>query len=272
VPVEAKKPRGKRWLLWFLVPVAIACLCLAAGAVRRSIVDARATAQARKSGELQATPTTGVVEPGNEEINNARRRVDENPNDPYPRLELAVALYRDGQIAQAEQTYRDALSLGGQDGQFFAKAGEKWTSLGNWIWAVMAYQRMVKYMPQPIPEDLVNLWHEAVYRAYKDPKTPQFLPIVSIEEVDPVMAGIARARNSLANDQLDQAGEAINAVFAVVPNLADARLVFAELLLRRGKIDQARQELEKLKGDSQLPAWIRDVAKQIFEEKILKQP
>ena len=86
------------------------------------------------------------------------------------------------------------------------------------------------------------------------------------------MAGIARARNSLANDQLDQAGEAINAVFAVVPDLADARLVFAELLLRRAKIDQARQVLERLKADSQLPAWIRDVAKQIFEEKILKQP
>ena len=240
---QASKPRRSLWWLGLLIPLILLGLCAC--------------------GWIVAARMSSV---GRDPVQRALQVAKANPDDPYAQLDLALAYADHQQPDAARQQFDKALALGGNDVEFFAHAGEEMASRGAWLYAAKAYILMVRNYPTPLPDERRNAWHEAVYRAYRQPEAGEMFPIPEIRERDEPMAVIAQVEVELIAGRLVAAKTILEGAVRLRGEFPEARLLEAEILLRSQMPEKARPILESLTGDDQLPAWIRDEAQRMLEQ------
>lgn len=205
----------------------------------------------------EPTPSPAVLE--------ALKLVEANPRDPRANLQLSLAYWDNGQIVPAYQALNTAANLADpMDRAFFLDAAQQFASRESWVASAAMYLRAIRTLPPNslVPVELETAMHEAVYKAATFPEGQNFLPFDSIARVDQPIALIAQGRSALFNGDTVKAREFLNQVKNINPNMAEIHLLEAEILVREGKREDARQILSALAADLGLPDWIRKQADQ----------
>lgn len=209
-------------------------------------------------------PNTPIALPP--EVAAALEEVKKTPDDPNALLVLSLAYWDAGQRRQAFETLNTAANKAGQDREFLSKAALEFSSREAWVGASGMYMRAVRTYPlNGAPAELINSLHEAVYQAAKDADIALYLPLDSVERLDQPLGLVARGRSALYNGKIEEARLMLNQVKRLKPDFPEAILLEAEILIKEGRIDEARQLLTVLASDLGLSDWISAEAEAILK-------
>lgn len=209
-----------------------------------------------------------VIRQGNlgNPVQQAQAEVKRNPQDPWAHYHLAVALADDGRLNEAQQEYVQALSLGGQQVEFYQAAGDEMKARGYWTAAAMAYLRLVDVTPKPLPIELIFQLHEALYRGASEERFLEFIPLEEILRVEPGMAAVVEARHMLYFGEPVRAQVLVEVLLRRSPDHLEGRLLQAEIHWHAGNPQAAREQIERLRNAADLPHWINDFSQMILDE------
>jgi thioredoxin-like negative regulator of GroEL len=138
---------------------------------------------------------------------------------------------------------------------------------GEWLPAAWALVQAVRNHPSPVPKDLLERMHEAVYKAYQYPEALQLIPLDMIETADPAMAEVVHARSELLAGAPLKAEVIIAEALKLQAGFPEANLLQAQILIDTRAADRGRAILEELVKTENVPLWIREEAKQILEKR-----
>jgi hypothetical protein len=210
-------------------------------------------------------------EPGQEElpqeVREARRRADENPDDPFAQLELALAFWDADMQRPAYETLNHAADLGAENVDFLMEAGRQFHSREAWIASAAMYLRVQSHfgIRADVPEEVVNNFHEAVYKAAPNPELESTYPMLDeIMRVDQPMGLVAQARHAFYNGRFDDAQVALNKVKQLAPNMPEATLLEGEMGVIEERYEAAKLQLQPLMADLNAPEWVRVQAEVLF--------
>jgi hypothetical protein len=114
-----------------------------------------------------------------------------------------------------------------------------------------------------IPPELMDNFHESVYKAAEQKEMPLFLPFDLIEKVEPPLSHIARGRHILYNASPEQAAETVKEMAAAEKLMADMpelSLLKAEYEMKMGNAEEAKTALLVLTSNPKSPEWARLMA------------
>ncbi|MEW6716350.1 MAG: protein kinase [Chloroflexota bacterium] len=261
----------ERWRWWYLAPIlVVCCLCsfLALGIINRQRQEDQTS---KTTPELLASPSSvGALSPrqvtsvspleGELTLEEAGRRVEENPDDPYAHLDLALALWKDGQSQEALRFLNKAIELAGEDFRFFLQAGDSVAEHQLWLMASDMYLHMARYAPGELSIELETKLFQSLYLAAEDSRVIELFSRNNVEAVDPFMFSVVKTRYELYNGDIDVAGMELDEILKQNPDSPEARLLYAEYLLKRGKIEEAKAILTELYS-GEAPDWIQREAR-----------
>jgi len=195
------------------------------------------------------------------EIQDALKGVDQKPDDPFAHLRLALAYWDAGQSRLAYVSLAKAADLAGGDAGFFMRAGNRFVEREAWVAAAIMYQRAVLAQAGgEIPANLLDAYHEAVYKAVDRRDVLLYLPFAGIANVDQPMAYIAEGRFHLLRGNNVKAREFLERARQIKPTLPEVTLLDAEISFKEGNQEQARGLLDELMSNPDTPEWIRALA------------
>jgi cytochrome c-type biogenesis protein CcmH/NrfG len=195
------------------------------------------------------------------ELLEATRGVGQNPTDPYAHLRLAMAYWDAGQPRVAYVALAKAADLAGGDQGFFMQAGDQFVKREAWIAAAGMYQRAIlSATGGETPDSLLTVYHEAVYKAAANEDLPLYLPFDSIANVDQTIAFIAEGRYNLHLGDNTKARDFLERARRLKPSMPEVTMLDAEITIKEGKKDDARQLLNNLMSSLDTPEWIRILA------------
>jgi len=143
-------------------------------------------------------------------------------------------------------------------------------SLSNKAWlpaSLMYFQTVRSYQRDgDVPEGIINQFHEAVYKGAERPEANELLQLPAIEEIDPTISFIAKARNELYNGRVEDGNIFLNQARRLDPEMAEVIMLQAEFDRQEGKFLEARNAAKELMSNPSIPEWIR-----IFAEEFLQR-
>lgn len=202
-------------------------------------------------------------------IATALERLNQIPNDPAATLQLSLAYWDAGQTRSSLETLAKAADLAGpKNTQFFQTAGDEFRKREAWLPAAAMYLRVIKSLgPAGNPsDDMIENFHEALYKASTSPDLPSSIPFDSIGRVEQPIAMVAEARYLYYNGRTNDAHTKLNEVKRLKPGLPEASLLEAEMDAQEGRNADAKQILNILMANLGTPGWIRDLAQQLFNK------
>ncbi len=274
VQVKEKKKKRSPWLyVAGGVVVAFCCLFVFLATRNNSVKP-----------PLQPSPSSVSTEPTHQpmpqenfsspmpdmpiEVLEAQRRVNENPGDPFAKLDLALAYWKVDMPRKAYETLNEAASqVAPDDAGFFVKAGNRFKAHEAWIAAAGMYTRAMRiFMAQgkEAPEDVFVNFHEAVYKASLSPEIETYLPFSEIALADQPIALIAQARNAYYNGRLEDGRVFLKQALSLKPNLIEAALLEAEFAMTESRYEEARLILTPLSSNLSAPEWVRLMAEELI--------
>jgi len=201
------------------------------------------------------------------EVQEARRRADENPEDPFARLELALIYWDAGMRRPAFDTLNHAAELGANNVDFLIHAAHEFHAREAWIASAAMYLRVIKRIGirGDVPEEIITNFHEAVYKASPDPEQELISPLIEeIMRVDQPIGLIARARHGFYNGKFDEAQMALDEARQLAPDMFETALLEAEMDVIEERFDAAKMRLQQLMADDNVPEWIRIMAEVFY--------
>ena len=215
-------------------------------------------------GEASAGPGSEIATPTQSPaVLEALKLVEQNPNDPNANLQLSLAYWDNGQAILSFQALNTAANLAPPvDRPFFLNAAQEFARREAWIASAAMYIRAMKAVPAngPVAPELEAAMHEAVYKASASPEMPNFLPFDSVARIDQPISLIAHGRFSLYTGDTVLAREYVNRVKKLNPNMAEASLLEAEILVKEGQRESAKKILQELSSNLGNADWIRKLA------------
>lgn len=197
------------------------------------------------------------------EITAAREFVNNNPSDPFAHLQLALALWDGGQTRASVEELAQAANLAGPNNkEFLLKSAEEFRRREAWVPAAGMYLRVMPlYRAEGTPPQLGIDFHEAVYKASEKKDMPLFVFFERIDNVDLPLGYVARGRYALYSEgNLEEARTQLANAEKIKPGLYEAFLLKAEIEMKSGNRDEARNLLLSLSSDLGAPEWIRVMA------------
>jgi tetratricopeptide (TPR) repeat protein len=220
------------------------------------------------------TPNTGAVKPTNQNfpligtisIDEAQQRITAEPENPYAYLSLAVAYWDAGNSLDAEQAFNAALEHTENDSEFYIRVGDILMQRQLWLEAAKLYLGASRLENDPVPPELLDRTREAVYLAASDPKATELIGQLSGSRVSLDFVAIIQARHALSQGQLARAKASVRRLNDKNVELAELKLLEAEIAFVEGDQDLAINTLEGLLKDPATSRWVRQVAEYILNE------
>lgn len=181
--------------------------------------------------------------------------IKENADDPYAYVEKALQYWEEGNRQQAEEAAFRAFELVGEDSLLYRKLGDRFSEDQVWLYAAPAYLLAYKHS-EGEESALMSLSNEAVYFASFEEEAMGILDRPGLE-LNPLMKDLVEVRHEIEAGNLDRAENILHPILERKPNYLAAHLLEADLLLKRGKIDSAKEVILSLQRDEKLPEWIR---------------
>lgn len=201
------------------------------------------------------------------EIVSASEILSKNPGNLDAHLQLALAYWDAGQTRPAMEELAHAANLAGANNRdFFLISAEKFKSRQAWVASAGMYLRLVQTYPvNKVPDDVMNDFREAVYKAAEKPDMPIFLFFERIDRIDQSLGFIARGRHALHNGKIEDAKFYLEQVKRIKPDSYEAFLLEAEIDMIEGHLELAKPILISLSSDLGDPEWIRVMAEDFLE-------
>lgn len=208
-----------------------------------------------------ALPTLTPAPPLPPAVATAQQQVSQNPNDPDALLALSEAYWDAHLPRQAYETLLQVSDQAGQDRNFLEKAALEFSSREAWVASAALYLRVIRTYPLGgVPQDALNHFQEAAYKAAMNPELPVYLPFDSIERTDQPTGLAVRGRFALYHGNIEDARLALNQVKRLKPDFPLSVMLEAEIDIKDGRIAEARQLLTILSSDLSMPDWLRTLA------------
>jgi tRNA A-37 threonylcarbamoyl transferase component Bud32 len=276
------KPKKKRSPWPFIAAaVLLAIFCVFVFFALRRIRDRRLAAQEQEMVPTQVVELPPEVEPTPPrpeplppepdelppEVREAQRVAEENPDDPFAQLELALAFWDAGMQRPAYETLNHAAELAGGNRDFLIKAGEQFHIRQAWIASAAMYLRFIKSAGpgEEIPDEIRNNFHEAVFMAAPQPELEVTYPLIDeILKVDQPIGLVAQSRHAYYNGKLEDGRVFLNQVQRLKPGLYEASLLEAEYAVIEKRYEEANLILQPLVADLGVPEWIRIQAEELL--------
>ncbi len=260
----------RRWRRWYWIPVLLGlCLCSVFGL--QLIGEGQELGVDVPSGQDAPPPEPRPQDEGprpDGPVFAAQQAVDENPDDPFAHLGLAMALLDAGELDPAIGEMDIAQDLAGQEfPEIYLEAGEAFMAREMWFFAAGSYVRFARMVEGDTPPDVRERMEFALYLAAEDNRLMEMLP--GEEELDPVgllLVETIQARFHLFHDRLPRAQLLVNNVLRREPGYPPAMLLQAEIHLAREEFGPAAEILEELVGRADVNPWVRDLARFYLEE------
>ncbi len=191
-------------------------------------------------------------------IQRALEWVQNNPEDPYAHLELAVLYWDNGQYARATEAFKKAFDLADGDTQVLMGMLDAMQERGIWTGIAVTLLAYQGSHPEDFTQELRLRLNEAVYFAAETPNYADVVPVKQLAAIHPGLEQVAKARNRLYQGEIEEAQAMLDRVFYQgSPVLPEALLLQAEIALNSGDQLLAREVLTELDAMDDLPEWIR---------------
>jgi len=211
-------------------------------------------------------PVEGDVPPA---LAEAEAFAREHPDDLDARLNLALAYWDADMPMQTFDQLKVLMDQAGPDNKdFYIHAGSQFASHDAWVAAGATYFQAVRSFQREgdVPDDLINQFHEALYKGAERPESAMLLQLDAVAEVDRPMSLIAKARNALFSGRMGQGRTLLDEAKRLDPEMAEVIMLQAEYDMRDGDPMQARNAARELSTNPSIPEWIR-----IFADEFLKR-
>lgn len=269
-PVEKKRSSSWIWIvgLFLIAIVAFGVFAVRNQLFRRLLVQPTAVVIASP---VPVLPTIGIETPApniSSDVKSAFDLVNQNPADPNAHLQLALALWDDGQFVRAAESVTQAANLAGPNNKdFFLVASTEFRKRGAWTFAAGMDLRLAQAyrIEGEIPEDIIDVLRESVYRASEHKDMPLFVFFERVDAVDLPTGYLARGRYALFNGNLDDAKVQLVSVQKLKPDLYEIALLEAEIEIKSGNQAKAKEILLSLSSDLGAHEWIRAMATEILQ-------
>lgn len=272
--VTTTSPEKKRSLSWVWITGLFVVICLGVSFVVfrngffRSLL-ARPTAIVQMT---QSVPTLVEATPLPElspELQAANELVAQNPADPYAHLQLSLALFDDGQMVAATQELTQAANLAGPTNKdFFETAIDEYKKRNAWLLTSGAYLRLIqayRLENEEVPENVIEGSREAIYKATEQKEMPLVVFFDKIDVVNLPLGFIARGRYALYHGSIDEAKLQLANAEKSKPDMYEVPLLKAEIELKEGNTQTAKDIFVSLSSDLAAPEWIRKMATSYLE-------
>ena len=284
-PAASESKKRSPWMWVSVALVALLCLAVAFAAVLRNraalLVEATSvpTVSLNTATPIPPNPLPTVPGPGGQggpggnstmpTVQNASPEVlanmelvRKNPGDPAAHLQLAIALWDMKETIPSMSELVQAANLAGPGNkEFFIRAAEEFKDREAWIPTAGMYLRASQiYRETEMPVELEHDFHEAIYKASEQKDMPGFVFFDRIDSVSQPLGFIARARHALYNVSLEEAKRQLLLAEQAQPNMSESLLLKAEIALKEGETEEAKNILLTLSSDSDAPEWIRLMA------------
>jgi serine/threonine protein kinase len=242
----------------------ICCLFVAIVANRNNRLNRNAQTATGLAGAV--TQPSGPVEPVNPAIDDAFTRVEQNPDDPYAHLDLAIALGKVNRMQEAIGQLNRAADLAGDNMDFFINAGDRLAEINFWPGVALMDLRLVRLQMPDVPDESRNRLHQSVYFAFENPLAPQMVAFNEIGALDEPLNLVAQAQFALyVKNDLASARSVIDKLKNTKDGLPEIGLLEGQLAIQNDNPEQAKRLLAGLESDSSVPQWIRDEANSMLK-------
>ena len=189
----------------------------------------------------------------------AQSFVNDDPNDPYAHLDLALAYWEAGFPRQTFDTLEVMNQKAGPDDvDFYLDAGDEFAFIEAWAPSAVMYFRAIKIFERDgfVPDDVMEVFHESIYKGAERPEANGMLQLPALEETDPQIFFVAKARNELYNGHVEDGRNFLNRARQLDPEMAEVLMLQAEFDRHDGNIAQARNAANELSSNPSIPEWI----------------
>lgn len=202
------------------------------------------------------------------QVTAAQELVNNNPGDPFAHLQLALALWDANEVRPAIDELAQAANLAGPNNkEFLLKAAEEFKRREAWVPAAGMYLRLVPtYRAQGLPIELENDFREAVYKASEKKDMPLFVFFERIDNVNLPLGYIARGRYALFNGDLNESRSQLANAEKLKPDMYEVFLLKAEIEMKSGSQNDAKNIFLSLSSDLGAPQWIRFMAENYLKK------
>jgi Flp pilus assembly protein TadD len=267
---EAQKKRGRTSLA--VAGGALVVLCLCSLVILRRVADTRqqkATATAEAAIEVTQPPPIPLTEDTQlaGEIVDAEQRASQNPQDPTLHIDLALLYLQAGAPDKAEEQFRQAIDLKPEDEQFYLDVGRKLLEAERPDLAAEAYVAGLEAVPDSaeLRAGLMELlWGTNLLD--KDPARAEKYAgrLVEAQPEDPLFH-LFLAQTLIRGGKLEEARAELDGVLETHPDMPEVHLVNGLWFRKNRQPLQARRELRtalELAGDR---AWLRAIIEREME-------
>jgi serine/threonine protein kinase len=271
-----KKKRIPKWA-WIVVAVFLCSCCLFFLLVIRQnekqIPAPQQTANAFVTTLLptnlvptfQAAMETSMPIPA--PVQDARKAVDENPDDPQAHLKLALA-YADADMQRlALEEMKKTADMAAKDREFLSRSAQDMVNRQYWLPAVLMYLRLGELVGmEGLTPEQQDSFHEAVYKAAVGPdyQFPMVVPMDELQELDRTLGWIAQARYFFSRGESEKARKFYDQLIRLNPEIPELRLTNAEIAINQQRYEEARKLLDELINDSAAPLWVKQEAQALL--------
>ncbi len=262
--IEKKKPiwRRLRWWQTALIVLGLFSCCIVTLGIisqRQQQKQESAQTEAATTEVLQELPAESeVIIEGDDFLSNAKRKVEENPDDPEAYLELGSAYFDTNQFNLGEEAFRTAIDLSQGAQEVYLKVLSILNDRELWLNATQVYVNFFIEYPEQMQTGEIDNFHKAAYLSSSFDVAEEYIPISAIKDIDPELEQVLKARYLLFNGSAERAQFVLDATFPEIPEVSMAALLQAEIFNSQGKTVVAREIIEVMLKSDELPVWMEE--------------
>ncbi len=207
-------------------------------------------------------PLPPIGQEETDRLEEAREWVDDEPDNPYAHLELAIILLEEtpGNREEIQKEIIAIERIGGDDIDLYEGAGYEFMDREYWSGAAMMLLHAIENMPANNGEEHIYLREalgESVYKTSALPISKNLENLLErIGNTDPTLMLVAQARHEFYHGDKKEALLLLGEARRNAPYSPEASLLKAEMHIQQGEYDEARGILESIWENPNIPDWI----------------
>ncbi len=261
---QTAKPKAKLGWLWLAIGVVLILATLVTLFAIRFIRN-KAVADASLIPTSTQTYNPFQTPDAISEITKAQQYMTANPDDPQSFLMLAMADVDANKLEFAHQAITNLEKSGEAVESMDWDFGRQFAEKNAWLIAARldldAAEMHLK--AGPLPNQLQDQFHEAVFKAYRNRAAIIYLPIIKISAIDVPLATLARSQYQFYFGDQTTGQKILDQLNLKNPNFPEGQLLQAEYSAKVGDTSRERQELINLENNPAATAWMLMEAKSI---------
>lgn len=274
-PVAATKKSGPPRWLWIPLIIIPLCFCCIATLLARPNLSLSVFDQMESTVDAMAdgtnTPPPSVDEPVIDATPNskmtlaqAEKVVQENPRSGLAHINYGFALLRNDEEVNGYAEIKKGANLAVKNQSGLLAATKIFEEQEAWLAAAIVYVKLAENAKN-IPPARVEAMHKAIYYGFLEEIAPEVLDYNTIGEVDQALGLIANIRYNLNEGDNEGLAQAlIDQLTVLHPDLAETKLLRAELLIDQDQDAEAKTLLQELINTSNISLWIKAEAQNLL--------